>query len=92
MDVPFFLPCVCVCLFVCLFIEEGMDRLKLWLMENPTHTNETLLEELRSIQTFASLRPADRAIIYLGMEMIYRDCLYQSILLINLMRQSNVPS
>ena len=51
----------------CLLVEEGMDRLKLWLMDNPAHTNEDLLEELRSIQTFASLRPADRAIIYLGM-------------------------
>ena len=45
-----------------------MDRLKLWLIDKPTHTNEDLLEELRSIQTFASLRPSDRAIIYLGTE------------------------
>ena len=68
-----------------------MDRLKLWLMENPTHTNENLLEELRSIQTFASLRPADRAIIYLGTKMNCLVCLNQTTLLINLNHQSHVP-
>ena len=43
-----------------------MDRLKLWLLENSSATDASLLEELRSIQTFAALRPADRIIIYLG--------------------------
>ena len=43
-----------------------MDRLNLWLLENATATDASLLEELRSIQTFAALRPADRIIIYLG--------------------------
>ena len=43
-----------------------MDRLKIWLVEHPEHTTAELLEELRAIQTFASLRPADRIIIYLG--------------------------
>lgn len=43
-----------------------MDRLKLWLLEHTTHTTPELLDELRAIQTFASLRPADRIIIYLG--------------------------
>jgi len=43
-----------------------MDRLKLWLAEHPERTTAQLLEELRAIQTFASLRPADRIIIYLG--------------------------
>jgi translation initiation factor 5 len=43
-----------------------MDRLKLWLIDNSTVSEATLLDELRSIQTFAALRPADRIIIYLG--------------------------
>jgi hypothetical protein len=46
--------------------EEGMDRLKLWLLDNSNATEAVLLDELRSIQTFAALRPADRIIIYLG--------------------------
>ena len=43
-----------------------MERLRLWLSTNQSHTTTELLEELRAIQTFASLRPADRIIIYLG--------------------------
>lgn len=43
-----------------------MDRLKLWLVDNSNVTETVLLDELRSIQTFAALRPADRIIIYLG--------------------------
>jgi translation initiation factor 5 len=46
--------------------DEAMDRLKLWLSDNSTHTVTQLLDELRNIQTMASLRPADRIIIYLG--------------------------
>eukprot|EP00596_Hydrurales_sp_CCMP1899_P005743 CAMPEP_0119041444 /NCGR_PEP_ID=MMETSP1177-20130426/12107_1 /TAXON_ID=2985 /ORGANISM="Ochromonas sp, Strain CCMP1899" /LENGTH=423 /DNA_ID=CAMNT_0007007487 /DNA_START=288 /DNA_END=1559 /DNA_ORIENTATION=+ len=46
--------------------EDGMNRLSLWLLENISATEEQLLTELRSIQTFASLKPADRIIIYLG--------------------------
>ena len=40
--------------------------MKLWLLDNATATDASLLEELRSIQTFAALRPADRIIISLG--------------------------
>ena len=36
------------------------------MIENFNATDAVLLEELRSIQTFAALRPADRIIIYLG--------------------------
>lgn len=43
-----------------------MERLKLWLSDNPTPATSQLLDELRNIQTMASLRPADRIIIYLG--------------------------
>lgn len=43
-----------------------MDRLKLWLVDNHSVPESVLLDELRSIQTFAALRPADRIIIYLG--------------------------
>ena len=43
-----------------------MDRLKVWFIEYPSPALPVLLEELRSIQTFAALRPADRIIIYLG--------------------------
>lgn len=46
--------------------EEGMVRFKLWLTDNPSATTTMVLDELRSIQTMASLRPADRIIIYLG--------------------------
>jgi hypothetical protein len=49
-----------------LTLEDGIDRLRLWLMDNSTSTEDALFTELRSIQTFASLRPADRIIIYLG--------------------------
>lgn len=43
-----------------------MERLKLFLSANPTATTEQLTDELRNIQTMASLRPADRIIIFLG--------------------------
>jgi translation initiation factor 5 len=43
-----------------------MERLKLFLSANPTATTEQICDELRNIQTMASLRPADRIIIYLG--------------------------
>lgn len=43
-----------------------MVRFKVWLTDNPTATTTMVLDELRSIQTMASLRPADRIIIYLG--------------------------
>lgn len=46
--------------------DEGMERLKLFLSANPSATVEQLTDELRNIQTMASLRPADRIIIYLG--------------------------
>ena len=43
-----------------------MERLKLFLSANPSASLEQLTDELRNIQTMASLRPADRIIIYLG--------------------------
>eukprot|EP00598_Pedospumella_elongata_P005487 CAMPEP_0184966878 /NCGR_PEP_ID=MMETSP1098-20130426/409_1 /TAXON_ID=89044 /ORGANISM="Spumella elongata, Strain CCAP 955/1" /LENGTH=433 /DNA_ID=CAMNT_0027488233 /DNA_START=240 /DNA_END=1541 /DNA_ORIENTATION=- len=46
--------------------DEGMERLKLFLSANPAASLEQLTDELRNIQTMASLRPADRIIIYLG--------------------------
>lgn len=46
--------------------DEGMERFKLWFSSNTAATVNQIVEELRSIQTMASLRPADRVIIYLG--------------------------
>jgi translation initiation factor 5 len=43
-----------------------MERLKLFLSANPTASVEQICDELRNIQTMASLRPADRIIIFLG--------------------------
>lgn len=51
--------------------EDGMNRLKLFISHSiesngsPPTTSE-IVDELRNIQTMASLRPADRIIIYLG--------------------------
>jgi len=46
--------------------EEGMERLKLFLSNNPDASVTQICDELRNIQTMASLRPADRIIIFLG--------------------------
>lgn len=51
--------------------EEGMDRFKLWYSNIETTTGaapttQQIVDELRNIQTMASLRPADRIIIFLG--------------------------
>jgi len=43
-----------------------MERYKLFRTNNPDATIVQHLEELRNIQTMASLRPADRIIIFLG--------------------------
>jgi translation initiation factor 5 len=43
-----------------------VDRLKIWLGDNADHSTAQLLDELRALQTLASLRPADRIIIFLG--------------------------
>ena len=43
-----------------------MIRLKKWLVDNPKALKSALVDELRDIQTFAALRPADRMIIYIG--------------------------
>ena len=43
-----------------------MVRFQNWLVANPTASISQKLDELRSIQTMSSLRPADRIIIYLG--------------------------
>jgi len=52
-------------------IEEAIDRFKLFLDSPPYSptsppTVEAILDELRTIQTMSSLRPADRVIIFLG--------------------------
>lgn len=49
-----------------LLLEEGMLRFKHFLETNPSATIQQQLDELRNIQTMASLRPSDRVIIYLG--------------------------
>jgi len=46
--------------------DEAMERLKLWLSDNANASTQQLMDELRNIQTMASLRPSDRVIIYLG--------------------------
>lgn len=51
--------------------EEGMDRFKLWYSNvesasGAAPTTQQIVDELRNIQTMASLRPADRIIIFLG--------------------------
>lgn len=43
-----------------------MNRFKRWLVDNPKAMNAAVADELRDIQTFAALRPADRLIIFLG--------------------------
>lgn len=43
-----------------------MGRLKLWQLENPGHAVSTLEDELRSIQTFAALKPAYKVLIFLA--------------------------
>ena len=53
-------------LVVIYMAEDGMVRFQLWLTENPAATTTQKLDELRSIQTMSSLRPADRIIIFLG--------------------------
>jgi len=48
-------------------IEEAIDRFKLFLSHHSTPPPlEHILDELRTIQTMSSLRPADRVIIFLG--------------------------
>lgn len=47
-------------------IADGIIRLKRWLVDNPKALKSALVDELRDIQTFAALRPADRMIIYIG--------------------------
>ena len=43
-----------------------MERLKLFLSNNADAGTAQIADELRNIQTMASLRPADRIIIFLG--------------------------
>lgn len=47
-------------------VEAGIERFTMWRTENPTATIPQITEELRSIQTFNALSPADRIIIFLG--------------------------
>jgi translation initiation factor 5 len=49
-----------------LFSDEGMDRFKIFLASHPGVSVKDQIEELKHIQTMASLRPADRCIIFLG--------------------------
>lgn len=51
--------------------EEGMSRFKLWYANilsatGAPPTPQQIVDELRNIQTMASLKPADRIIIFLG--------------------------
>jgi len=46
--------------------DEAINRFRLWVQENPSAPVASLLEELRVVQTFASLRVQDRVIIFLG--------------------------
>lgn len=46
--------------------EDGMERYKLFRASNAASSVSQHLDELRNIQTMASLRPADRIIIFLG--------------------------
>ena len=43
-----------------------MERLKLWTTENPEAPVKDLVNELRSIQTFAALPAKDKFVIYFG--------------------------
>ena len=43
-----------------------MERFALWRSENPNASITALCDELRAIQTFNALSPADRIIIYIG--------------------------
>ena len=47
-------------------VDEAIARLQLWLSDNENPATNVLLDELRNIQTMASLRPSDRVILYLG--------------------------
>ena len=46
--------------------EDSIERIKSWMVEHGDATHQQILEEIRSIQTLASLPPACRIIIYLG--------------------------
>lgn len=48
------------------FVDEGIERFKLYMDNHPDATVQQLLEELRNIQIMNSLQPSDRMVIYLG--------------------------
>ena len=45
---------------------EGIDRLKLWQSENSGASATQIEDELRSIQTFAALKPAYKILIFIA--------------------------
>ena len=47
-------------------IDEAIERFRVWKFENLDAPVEAILEELRIVQTIASLRPAARPIIFIG--------------------------
>lgn len=47
-------------------LDDAIDRFRAWRADNADAPVDTILEELRQIQTMASLRPASRPIIYIG--------------------------
>lgn len=50
--------------------DEGMERFNIWMTsfntEDQNPSSSQIIDELRNIQTMASLKPSDRIIIYLG--------------------------
>ncbi len=54
-----------ICVYCCL-IDTAIDQFRQWSLNNSSVPITGTLNELRSIQTLSSLRPADRIIIYLG--------------------------
>jgi translation initiation factor 5 len=55
----------CILIF-CISLDDAIDRFRAWRGDNSDAPIDIVLEELRQIQTMASLRPASRPIIYIG--------------------------
>mmetsp|Transcript_11863 Transcript_11863/g.12783 ORF Transcript_11863/g.12783 Transcript_11863/m.12783 type:complete len:423 (-) Transcript_11863:211-1479(-) len=47
-------------------VDDCIERFRTYISNNPTAAVKDQAEELKNLQTMASLRPADRCIIYLG--------------------------
>lgn len=50
----------------CALLDDGIERFRCWLGNNNDASIDIIVEELRAIQTMASLSPASRPIIYIG--------------------------